>query len=48
MELRELGEWTGRSQTFDLPPASQSGLRDAVLVQDGKGGAILAAARVVS
>src|SRR5262249_25319373 len=29
IELKKLGEWMGRSETFDLPPASQRGLREA-------------------
>ncbi|HEX4078482.1 MAG TPA: DUF1223 domain-containing protein [Rhizomicrobium sp.] len=44
-ELVELGEWSGQPQRFAIPDAVQAGLREAVLVQDGPGGAILAAAR---
>jgi hypothetical protein len=44
-ELVKLGEWSGKSQSFRIPAAATPGLRDAVLVQDWPGGAILAAAR---
>lgn len=44
-ELVKLGEWSGRSETYRVPPASRPGLRSAVLVQDGSGGAILIALR---
>jgi hypothetical protein len=44
-ELVALGNWTGKSETFVLPPASDGGLRTAILVQDGSGGRVLAAAR---
>jgi hypothetical protein len=43
-EFVKLGEWTGGAEHFDLPAASASGLRQAVLVQRGVGGPILAAA----
>src|SRR5690348_16077353 len=42
-ELIKLGRWSGKSETFQIPPASEPGLRSAVLVQDGPGGAILTA-----
>ncbi len=42
--LVKLGDWSGRSATYRLPAASADGLRQAVLVQAGPGGAILAAA----
>jgi hypothetical protein len=44
-QLVKLGVWKGTPADFALPPATQPGLRDAVLVQAGAGGAILAAAR---
>jgi len=44
-ELVRLGGWSGAAETLRLPPARQSGLTDAVLVQLPKGGPILAAAR---
>jgi len=44
-DLVKLGEWNGRSSSYAIPPARQSGLREAVLVQSGPGGAIVAAAR---
>lgn len=42
--LVKLGDWTGSSATYRLPPATDAHLRDAVVVQAGSGGAILAAA----
>lgn len=44
-ELVKLGEWSGRPVSYPLPAATAPGLRDAVLVQAGPGGAILADAR---
>jgi hypothetical protein len=44
-ELVKLGNWSGRPETLQLPKASQAGLKDAVLLQEGAGGPILAAAR---
>jgi hypothetical protein len=44
-ELVRLGAWSGAAETLRLPPAHQSGLTDAVLVQLPKGGPILAAAK---
>jgi hypothetical protein len=44
-ELVKLGEWSGKPKTYRVPLASQAGLRSAVLVQDGPGGAILTALR---
>lgn len=43
--LTKLGPWMGNSATYRLPPATDVNLRDAVLLQAGSGGAILAAAR---
>lgn len=43
-EVAVLGEWRGGVRGFDLPAASRPGLRTAILIQDGAGGPILAAA----
>jgi hypothetical protein len=43
-QLTALGVWTGQTQAFRLAPV-RVGLETAVLVQEGRGGAILAAAR---
>lgn len=45
-QLAPLGAWSGRSQAYALPPARAAGLKSAILVQDGPGGPILAAARL--
>jgi hypothetical protein len=44
-ELLNLGRWDGTSESFAIPPAQESGLRDAIIVQEGRGGPIIAAAR---
>ncbi|HTC85015.1 MAG TPA: DUF1223 domain-containing protein [Rhizomicrobium sp.] len=44
-QLVKLGVWSGTAVDFPLPAATQAGLKDAVLVQKGPGGAIVAAAR---
>jgi hypothetical protein len=44
-QLVKLGDWNGKESTYAIPAASQPGLREAVLVQSGPGGAIVAAAR---
>jgi hypothetical protein len=44
-ELVKLGDWAGRPQSYRAPPPRQSGLSEAVLLQVGPGGPILAAAR---
>jgi hypothetical protein len=44
-ELINLGKWTGQPETLPLPKARQQGLKDAILLQEGTGGTILAAAR---
>ena len=44
-ELVKLGDWTGKPASYPIPRSSQPGLREAVLVQAGSGGAILSAAR---
>jgi hypothetical protein len=43
-ELVRLGRWSGAAQTFVLPLATDKALKTAVLVQQGAGGPILAAA----
>lgn len=43
--LLRLGSWSGRAETYSIPPSARSGLGVAVLVQQGPGGVILAAAR---
>ena len=45
VELVRLGGWTGKAQTYALPPASDPLLRTAVFVQARNGGPILGAAR---
>jgi len=45
-ELVALGSWSGKSQTYVLPPARVAGLKAAILVQDRTGGQILTAARL--
>jgi hypothetical protein len=42
-ELTALGRWTGKPAQFTLPSERDSGLRSAILVQEGKGGPIVAA-----
>ena len=44
-QLVKLGAWDGSSHAFTLPAPDRAGLKTAVLVQEGRGGAILAAAR---
>lgn len=44
-QLVKLGVWNGTPSQFPLPAAAQQGLRDAILVQAGPGGAIVAAVR---
>ena len=43
-ELVRLGDWTGRPAAFTIPRARNPAWRDAILVQAGAGGSILAAA----
>ena len=43
-ELVKLGRWDGLQQTYKLPAATRGGLREAILLQQGTGGVILAAA----
>jgi len=42
-ELTPLGEWNGAATHFAFAPAT-GGLRSAVFLQDGRGGAVLSAA----
>jgi hypothetical protein len=42
-QLTQLGEWRGAATHFAFPPAT-GGLRSAVFLQDGRGGAVLSAA----
>jgi len=44
-ELLNLGRWSGTRESYAIPPAAQSGLRDAIIVQEGRGGPIIAAAK---
>ena len=44
-EVVHLGEWNGAPRAFALPAPTRAGLKTAVLVQAGRGGAILAAGR---
>jgi hypothetical protein len=44
-QLVKLGGWNGDPASFAIPAATQTGLKEAVLVQSGSGGAIVAAAR---
>jgi hypothetical protein len=43
--LVRIGRWTGAAQSLALPAGEISGLRMAILVQAGRGGPILAAAK---
>jgi hypothetical protein len=44
--LASLGAWNGAPATFSVPAPSDSNYRNAVLVQQGKGGKIIAASRI--
>ena len=44
-QLVRLGRWSGPAERFSLPPAADTALASAVLVQTAKAGPILAAAR---
>jgi hypothetical protein len=44
-QLVKLGAWNGDPASFALPPTPQTGLKEAVFVQAGSGGAIVAAVR---
>ncbi|QDX26918.1 DUF1223 domain-containing protein [Sphingomonas suaedae] len=43
-QLTRLGQWTGAATSFSLP-VPRDGFRTAILVQDGKGGAIIGAVK---
>jgi hypothetical protein len=43
-EVAVLGQWTGGTRAFALPAARQGGLKEAILVQEGAAGPIIAAA----
>lgn len=45
-QLVRLGDWRGAAVSYPLPPADETGLRTAVLVQQGVGGPITAARRL--
>ena len=44
--LQSLGRWTGAVLTLAVPAASDPAYRTAILVQEGKGGPIIAAAKI--
>ena len=44
--LATLGNWNGTPASFAVPAPSNSAYRNAILVQQGKGGKIIAAARI--
>lgn len=44
--MQLLGKWSGQATSFAVPAATNSVYRTAVLVQDGPGGAIVAARRL--
>jgi hypothetical protein len=44
--LVAIGTWTGRAQSYRIAQPAGPGLREAILVQAGKGGRILAAQRL--
>ena len=44
--LATLGNWNGAPVTFAVPAVADSNYRNAILVQQGKGGKIVAAARI--
>lgn len=44
--LRRLGVWRGKEVSFDLPEAEDRAYRSAILVQEGRGGPIIAAGRL--
>lgn len=45
-EIYLLGKWTGEAVSFAVPAAKNGSLKSAVLVQDGPGGAIVAARKL--
>ncbi|TMV42603.1 DUF1223 domain-containing protein [Thioclava sp. BHET1] len=44
-ELVSLGSWSGGAEGFALPASHDAALQSALLVQEGTGGRIIAAAR---
>jgi hypothetical protein len=44
-ELTRIGQWNGTSEAFDLPRPKMAGLLTAVLLQAGRGGPIISAAK---
>lgn len=44
--LQRLGVWRGKEVSFDLPEPKDAAYESAVLVQEGRGGPIIAAARL--
>jgi hypothetical protein len=44
--LEALGTWTGHAQSYRIAQSAPAGLREALLVQEGRGGPILAALRL--
>jgi len=44
--LTQIGTWRGQPARFSLPASSDARLAAAILIQDGKGGRILAARRI--
>lgn len=44
-QLVRLGAWSGQAENFRLPPTADPALKTAILIQAGKGGPILAAAK---
>jgi hypothetical protein len=44
-ELVKLGVWSGRPKMFTVPPAKDEALRTVILLQAGRGGRIVGAAR---
>ena len=45
-ELHVLGWWEGAELSFDIPEMPQDGMKAAILVQKGRGGPIIGAAKV--
>ena len=45
-ELVKLGDWSGARKDYVLPRAGPANLKSAILVQQGRGGGIIAAARL--
>ncbi|MBA3835877.1 MAG: hypothetical protein H0X53_08580 [Sphingomonas sp.] len=44
--LVQLGEWTGSRASFAIPASPDPAWRSAVIVQQGRGGSIIAARRI--